>query len=293
VIDFPIAGISTYFFIPPLVAFAISFFTSMAGISGAFVLLPFQVSVLGFVTPSVSATNLLYNVTGTPGGIYRYGRERRLVWPLALLIAIGIIPGVLIGYYLRTTYLLDAATFKLFVGIVLSFVAIRLLWDVLRQRLPSAVETVPLGDRVRDVRLAWAQAGFEYRNRRYHFQTPMMLLLALFVGIIGGAYGIGGGAIIAPVCVTLFRLPVHAIAGAVLFGTFISSLSGVLFYSLVQINGAVAPPDWGLGILFGLGGLLGMYSGARLQKYVPEKGIKAVLGVIVLAIAIRYIAQYF
>jgi len=33
----------------------------MAGISGAFLLLPFQMSVLGFSTPSVSATNFLYN----------------------------------------------------------------------------------------------------------------------------------------------------------------------------------------------------------------------------------------
>jgi hypothetical protein len=41
----------------------------MAGISGAFLILPFQMSVLGFVTPSVSATNFLYNVVGTPGGI--------------------------------------------------------------------------------------------------------------------------------------------------------------------------------------------------------------------------------
>ena len=66
---FPIAGIKTHLFIPPAVAFAISFFTSMAGISGAFLLLPFQMSVLGFTTTSVTSTNFLFNVTGTPGGV--------------------------------------------------------------------------------------------------------------------------------------------------------------------------------------------------------------------------------
>ena len=61
-ITFQTAGINTYVFIPPVVAFVISFFTSMAGISGAFLLLPFQVSLLGFTSPSVSATNFLYNI---------------------------------------------------------------------------------------------------------------------------------------------------------------------------------------------------------------------------------------
>ena len=66
---FPVSGVETFILIPPLVAFAISFFTSMGGISGAFLLLPFQMSVLGFTSPSVTSTNFLFNVTGTPGGV--------------------------------------------------------------------------------------------------------------------------------------------------------------------------------------------------------------------------------
>ena len=87
-----------------MVAFVITFFTSMGGISGAFLLLPLQVSILGFTTPAVSSTNFLFNITGTPGGVYRYAKEQRLVWPIALIIALGIIPGVFIGYYLRVKY---------------------------------------------------------------------------------------------------------------------------------------------------------------------------------------------
>ena len=118
-VTFPLSGVKTYILIPPLVAFGISFFTSMGGISGAFLLLPFQMSVLGFTSPSVTSTNFLFNVAGTPGGVYRYARERRFIWPMAILIVTGIIPGVLVGYYLRITYLPNPKAFKLFVGWVL------------------------------------------------------------------------------------------------------------------------------------------------------------------------------
>ena len=65
---FPTAEIEVSPFVPPLVAFAVSFFTSMGGISGAFLLLPFQMTFLGYTNTSVSATNQLYNVFSNPGG---------------------------------------------------------------------------------------------------------------------------------------------------------------------------------------------------------------------------------
>lgn len=40
--------------------------------------------------------------------------------------------------------------------------------------------------------------------------------LSFVVGIVGGIYGIGGGAIIAPFFVTFFGLPVYTVAGAAL-----------------------------------------------------------------------------
>jgi uncharacterized membrane protein YfcA len=48
-----------------------------------------------------------------------------------------------------------------------------------------------------------------------------------------------------------------------------------------------------LGILFGAGGLLGMYFGAKMQKYVSEKRIKLILGVIVFIVASRYVLKFF
>ena len=290
---FPLSGVETFIFIPPLVAFGISFFTSMGGISGAFLLLPFQMSVLGFTSPSVTATNFLFNVTGTPGGVYRYARECRFVWPVAILIVAGIIPGVLIGYYLRITYLPDPKTFKFFVGCVLLLIGFKLLKEAFNGKAAATAESCTLTDRVEEASIEMKTTRFNFKGATYSFATAKLLGLALAVGIIGGVYGIGGGSIIAPFLITFFGLPVYAIAGAVLLGTFVSSLAGVTFYSLIPINGAVATPDWLLGILFGAGGLMGMYLGARMQKYFSDKWIKLMLGTIVFIIASRYVLRFF
>jgi uncharacterized membrane protein YfcA len=290
---FPLSGVETFILIPPLVAFGISFFTSMGGISGAFLLLPFQMSVLGFISPSVTATNFLFNVTGTPGGVYRYAKECRFVWPVAILIVAGIIPGVLIGYYLRMAYLPDPKTFKFFVGCVLMLIAFKLLKEVFNGKPAASAESCTLTDRVGEASIEMKATRFNFKGATYSFATAKLLGLALAVGIIGGVYGLGGGSIIAPFLITFFGLPVYAIAGAVLLGTFVASLAGVTFYSLIPINGMVAAPDWLLGILFGAGGLMGMYLGARVQKYAPEKWIKLMLGTVIIIVASKYIFKFF
>jgi uncharacterized membrane protein YfcA len=65
---FPISGVEVNPLIPFMVAFFVSFFTSMGGVSGAFLLLPFQVSFLGYTAPSVSGTNQVFNIVAIPSG---------------------------------------------------------------------------------------------------------------------------------------------------------------------------------------------------------------------------------
>lgn len=289
---FPVSGVETSLLLPPLVAFVISFFSSMAGITGAFLILPFQMSVLGFTTPSVSATNFLYNVVGTPGGIIRYLREGRLVWPLALAITIGTLPGVLAGYYIRVRYLPDPRAFKLFVGIILLYIGVRVIKKVLQKGRKEAA--APHTDfRVSNITYNLTRMGFDFQAKRVEFSLAAIISLALAVGIIGGIYGIGGGAIIAPFCVAFLNIPVHTVAGAAIFGTFATSVAGVAIYSLVPLyNGQPAPPDWMLGMLFGFGGLLGMYLGATCQKYVPERVIQTILALIIFTVSGNYILQF-
>ena len=114
----------------------------MGGVSGAFLLLPFQVSFLGYVAPSVSATNQLFNIVAIPSGVWRYCREGRMVWPLTWIVIAGTLPGVFIGAAVRVTYLPDSGTFKLFAAGVLLYIGAKMGWDLSRGRKGGAGDAV-------------------------------------------------------------------------------------------------------------------------------------------------------
>jgi uncharacterized membrane protein YfcA len=315
---FEVSGVTVSPFIPFFVAFFVSLFTSTAGVSGAFLLLPFQVSVLGFISPAVSPTNLVYNVVAIPSGVYRYMREKRMAWPLAWVIIVGTLPGIFIGAVLRIRYLPDPKNFKFFAGCVLLYIGLRLIYAMLKTNDLSMQKAKTVENRfyaekdkaemaspngskpqpaIRTVKFSLNIYSYSFHGEIFSFNTAGLLVLSFFVGIVGGTYGIGGGAIIAPFLVAFFGLPVYTIAGATLMATWVTSIAGVAFYTGIAPffadTGLAIAPDWTLGALFGLGGFTGIYCGARLQKYLPAKTIKIILILTMTFIAIRYISVIF
>ena len=315
---FPVSGITVNPLIPLVVTFVVSFFTSMGGVSGAFLLLPFQVSFLGFTSPAVSPTNLVYNIVSIPSGVYSYIKEQRMAWPLSVVTIAGTLPGVFIGALIRINYLHNQKNFKFFVGLVLLYIGVRLFYDLIPKKTAKKTKTDILEENfqemarqmrektqtgetnlpaIKTIDFSLTKYTYSFYGETFSFNTIGLFSLTIIVGIIGGIYGIGGGALIVPFLIAIFRLPVYTIAGAALLGTFVTSIAGILFYSLIAPyyahTGLAIAPDWMLGGLLGAGGFLGIYCGARVQKYMPAKTIKLILIMIILFLASRYISHFF
>ena len=131
-----------------------------------------------------------------------------------------------------------------------------------------------------------SEIAFEFDGRKYSFKPLTLASVSLVVGVIGGIYGIGGGAMIAPFAMTILGLPAYTVAGAALLGTLVSSVAGVTFFGV--LGGA---PDWPLGLLFGAGGLAGSYTGARLQRAYARRnaGFRLLLGLLVTGLGLKYV----
>lgn len=245
-------------------AFVIAVLATPAGISGAVLLLPFQVSVLGTPSPAVTPTNLLYNVVATPGAIYRYWRQGQTGGRLTRLLVAGTLPGVVLGSIIRVELMPDARVFDLVVGAVLPHLG---AWIALSRPSPE-VKSVHPGARI---------------------AAPVLVVLSAAVGCVGGIYGIGGGSILAPILIGSGQPPSEA-APAALASTFVTSVAGVTTFTILSIHRhAHVAPDWLTGIALGIGGLAGAYGGARIQSRLPDRLIRRVMGVLVLATGIHYL----
>src|SRR5579863_8269459 len=145
-------------------AFVIAMVATPAGISGAVLLLPFQVSVLGTPSPAVTPTNLLYNVVSTPGALYRYWRQGQTGERLAPVLIAGTLPGVIAGSVIRVELLPGPRVF----GIVAAAFLIPLgTWLALTRPAPPDRRTGP--------------------GRA--LPAPALISLAAVVGCVGGIYG--------------------------------------------------------------------------------------------------------
>jgi hypothetical protein len=249
-------------------AFVIAVVATPAGVSGAVLLLPFQVGVLGTPSPAVTPTNLLYNVVATPGALYRYWRQGQTGGRLAVVLISGTLPGVVAGSVIRVELLPGPRVFDLVVAAVL----------------------VPLGGWLALTRPG-DPVGEPGRAARRAIPAPALVLLAAAVGCVGGIYGIGGGSVLAPVLMGSGRRPAE-VAPAALASTFVTSVAGVITFTVLSVrtSGPVAP-DWPTGLALGVGGLAGGYLGARVQSRLPDLLIRRVLGVLVVAIGARYLVS--
>lgn len=244
--------------------FLVAAVTAPVGVSGAVFLLPVQLDVLRVPSPSVTPTNLLYNVVSAPGALWRYHRQGRRPGRLTVLMLAGTLPGVLGGAVVRVHAIPDVDAFRLVAAAVLLPIGVWLTWRSIRGRRR---------------RTGWTPSG------------RAVVLLGLLVGVVGGVYGIGGGSILAPVLVAC-GLDVAKVAPAALTSTFVTSIAGALSFGLLAqgVEGSVAP-DWTLGVVCGLGGLVGGSLGARWQTRIPERVLAALLGITAAALASLYTLQ--
>ena len=246
-----------------LCAFVLALVTTPAGVSGAVLLLPIQLSVLHVPSPAVTPTNLLFNVAAVPGGLLRFWHERRLVNQLTWLLVSGTLPGVIAGAIIRVQLLSGGRAFQLVAAGVLLPLG---LWLALGSQRIAPTPPEPSRRRRRGI---W--------------------LLSLLVGTVGGIYGIGGGSILAPILLAL-GFSAYEVAPATLAATFLTSIGGIVTYQVLQAtHGGAIAPDWALGAFLGAGGFAGSYLGARLQRHLPERALRRLLGVIACLVAVRYV----
>lgn len=105
------------------------------------------------------------------------------------------------------------------------------------------------------------------------------------VGALTGLLGVGGGFVIVPALVATHDMPMRIAVGTSQVVVLVSALAGLLGRAQ---SGSV---EWGLGLLFGAGGVVGAAVGAQMADRVAASVLRRSFAVVAVAVAVVMLLQ--
>ena len=109
------------------------------------------------------------------------------------------------------------------------------------------------------------------------------IITGLIAGFISGLFAAGGGMIIVPAFVHIFKMSQQeARATSILAILPMVITSGIFYYDSNYIN-------WNIGIKCAIGGCIGGIIGAKLLKKLPEKVLKEIFIIFLLYVSVKMI----
>lgn len=105
----------------------------------------------------------------------------------------------------------------------------------------------------------------------------------LAAGLVAGTFGVGGGVLLVPVLALVLGRPQHVAHATSLVAVTLAALAGAVRFGLddaVSLLGALA---------LVVGSIAGARLGARLLPRIPERRLRALFGVVLLVLALRFL----
>ena len=128
-----------------------------------------------------------------------------------------------------------------------------------------------------------------YYNNVPESKSPLVrdLAIGLLVGLTSGLFGVGGGIILVPLLVLLFKTDQKRAQATSLVVVSLSAVTGATTYAFASSVAWIAAP------LLIAGGLIGTWLGTGLVKKINDRWLKLAFGVLLLGVAGRFVWQSF
>jgi uncharacterized membrane protein YfcA len=283
----PIAEMSVNMLIILGMGAAVGFLSGLFGVGGGFLLTPLL--IFSGIPPVVSvATVTSQVVASSSSAALSYWRRRMIDFKLAgVLLAAGIVGsaiGVVVFNALRRLGQLDlivSLSYVTFLGLIGGLMLNESVRAILNAR---AGRPSPLR---RPGRHNWVHGlPFKMRFKRSKLYVSAVPVVALGVGIgfLGALLGVGGGFIMVPALIYLLRVPTN-----VVIGTSLVQIVGTMAVATIFHAVGSQSVDVVLALVLMIGGVIGAQFGARVGQNIRGDQLRALLALLVLAVAIRFL----
>jgi len=281
----PIAELSVNALVLLCMGAAVGFLSGMFGVGGGFLIT--QLLIFYNIPPAVAvATGANQIVASSVSGVLSHLRRKGVDIKLGVVLLIGGIAGSSIGVIIYT-YLLQVGQLDLIISVLyvlmLGIVGALMLkesvsaWRKSRAGTPVAMRKPGQHNWIHRLPMK-----MRFKQSRLYISVIPVVLLGAVIGMLAAIMGVGGGFILVPAMIYLLRVPTNVVIGTSLF-----QIIFVAAYTTIVQAIANQTVDIVLAVLLMLGGVAGAQYGAYAGQRLRGEQLRAMLALLVLAVAFR------
>lgn len=231
---------------------------SMIGVGGGILMVP-ALTFLGLPPTQIASTSLFAVTSTSVSSTMTYSRQKRIDFRLGAEMAAFAVPGAVIGALLSDQ--LSAQDFRLYFGILLSLVGLYVAFrsSILKEKAESKMS-------------APRRAG--------------LYAITFGAGTISSLFGVGGGIIFVPAMLLMLGMSMQRAAPTSQLTLMITALVGVFTHAVLQ------HPDYVYVVALSAGAFVGAQIGARWSKKAKEVLLQRMLGIVLIAVAGKFIFDW-
>lgn len=281
----PIAELSVNIFIILGMGAAVGFLSGMFGVGGGFLITPLL--IFYNIPPVVAvATGANQVVASSISGAITHFRRGTLDVKLGTVLLVGGLSGATLGIWifslLRAIGQLDLFISLLYVVFLGTVGGLMLLESVNAMR--RAARNEPPAPR-KPGHQHWVHRlplKVRFKKSKIYLSVIPIVALGFSIGILTSIMGVGGGFIMVPAMIYLLRIPTNVVVGTSLF-----QIIFVTAYTTIVQAATNFSVDIVLAFILMVAGVIGAQYGVRVGQRLRGEQLRALLGLLVLAVGLR------
>ncbi len=281
----PIAEMSVDVFVLLAMGAAVGFLSGLFGVGGGFLITPLL--IFYNIPPAIAvATGANQVIASSFSGALAHIKRGTLDFKLGFVLLVGGIFGSTIGIFVFTLLrnlgqldLMISLMYVVFLGIVGGLMLVESVNAIRRARGGVQVSLKKSGQHHWVHRLP---LKMRFRASKLFVSVIPVLALGAAIGLLSSIMGVGGGFIMVPALIYLLKVPTNVVVGTSLFQ--IIFLAAYTTFVHAVTNQTV---DLVLAFVLMIGGVAGAQYGARAGQKLRGEQLRALLALLVLAVALR------
>lgn len=279
----PIADIQINLLLILFFGFLVGFMSGLFGVGGGFLMTPLLI-FMGIPPATAVGTESVQILGSSVSGAMAHGLKKNIDYEIGIFLLIGGIFGSTLGVILFNFFkesgnidLIIKFLYILFLAIIGTLMLIESTISLVKEKNVEG----KIKNKNRNF-LNLLPLKFRFRQSKIYISILLPIFVGILVGLLSAFMGVGGGFVMVPAMIYIFRMGTVVAIGTSLFQIVFVTLNVTILHATFNFS-----VDLILAIFLLFGGVIGAQYGSKFTSRFKGEQIRILLAVVVLAVCIK------